>query len=100
MVDRLLSGPLLDTADARLFHSTATSALGFFLSTGNLHAAGTAGNLGNHRSNDDDDGTNAKDDDRHAAGTAGNLGGHGNDTMSSSDDGGKFSSSSGSVEPF
>ena len=39
------TGPALDPADAKLFHSTATSALGFFLSTGNLHAAGTAGRI-------------------------------------------------------
>ena len=38
-------GPTLTAADAKLFHSTATSALGFFLSAGNLHAAGSAGQI-------------------------------------------------------
>ena len=40
-----LDGPALSATDAAVFHSTATSALGFFLSTGNLHAAGSAAGL-------------------------------------------------------
>ena len=49
-LDGSSSGPALSAADAALFHSTATSALGFFLSAGNLHSAGSAGGL--HREPD------------------------------------------------